>query len=299
MISLIFRLFGDASPLKRTLAGVRTDAKSAGTAAGHSFNQGLAQGGSLRSLVGSARGFAGGTLSAGGLGGLGGLARAGGVAATLGAGAAAVAGGASTAAEEALRIQNLSDQLGLTTMDIQKAELAEKLYGAQVRESAKALKEGMSKIKDSEVVTADLIKSMADAQRQRLRSVAELDTAMSPVYDAVNDVTGAIANLGAGFLRLDRRLGTMIWGGKAPSGASGSWGDDAALENYLGAKGKTVPSAEERASIKPPTADAMQRIGLFVGGAPVSSQTLKVHQAQLAVLTQINTGVRQLNAQLR
>jgi len=45
MISLLFRLFGDASPLKRAMMGVKTDAKVAGAQAGKAFREGMGMAG--------------------------------------------------------------------------------------------------------------------------------------------------------------------------------------------------------------------------------------------------------------
>jgi hypothetical protein len=58
------------------------------------------------------------------------------------------------------------------------------------------------------------------------------------------------------------------------------------------AKAKTRAT---RSAIPSPTADALQRIGLFVGGSPVGTQTLKIQQAQLRELAAIRQGISRLN----
>lgn len=306
MISLLFKLMGDASPLRRTLTGLRTDARAAGKAAGKELAAGMtagsgsggAGGGLRRALMAGlpSLGIAGSAgsrvLGAGGAAGIGGAAIAGGVIAAGMAGRSVIDASRS-AGEEALRVQNLSAQTGLTVEEIQKAELAEKLYGAQVRKSTDALQAAMATIKDNEISSARAIETMANQQREWTRTMQALHVAMDPVYRFVNETLREFATRVIMWTGVTKGVGAKFGMDSSPSsaatGGATSPSKTDAFAKYLGI------SKENRPGFATPTSDALQRIGLFVGGSPIGSQTLKIQQAQLRELSQIRQGINRIN----
>ena len=311
MISLLFKLMGDASPLRRTLTGLRTDARAAGKAAGKELAAGMTSGSGTGGAGGGLRralmaglpsfGIAGSAgsrlLGAGGAAGLGGATIAGGVIAAGMAGRATL-NASRTASEEALRIQNLASQTGLTTEEIQRAELAKKLYGSQVRRSTEALQAAMATIKDNEISSAAAIESMANQQREWTRTMQALHVAMDPVYRFVNETLREFATRVIMWTGVTKGVATKLGVESSPSSAAAAMatGGGATSPGKAGAFAKYLGiTKENRAGFPTPTSDALQRIGLFVGGSPIGSQTLKIQQAQLRELSQIRQGINRIN----
>jgi hypothetical protein len=207
-----------------------------------------------------------------------------------GVGGAAAIGWARGKVEEGGRLENLAKQTGVSAELLQRAELAQKLYGDEIFRSTKALKEALDTIKNVPVQSNRVISKLSNEAKEWTKLGAE-----------AKSVGGGVAAAGSSGVRgvIDRitplmllRTGLAAFGSKptTPSEA-----ELAAAAAALGG-GKPPPGAktklENLPGIKPPTGDALQRIGLFVGGVPIGMDNSKVQRDQLRALQRIESNTR-------
>jgi hypothetical protein len=202
MISLLFRLFGDASPLRRTFQGVRTDARRAGQEAGAEFNRGMGLGGRMRQGMGFGMGL--GRLR-GGIGMIAG---------TLGGGL-----GARTIGEGA-RLGNLAQQMGVNVELLQRAELAQKLYGDQVFKSTEALGKAIEKLSGVNVQSAETIRQLQRESEAWGKAFASIKASSGGVVASVSEALRGLLEIGT--LPLRWLFKGVIPEGRTGGGASGT-----------------------------------------------------------------------------
>lgn len=280
MPSLLFRLLGDASPLRRTFAGLRTDARQAGAQVGAEFDKGMnggrgggdAFGGRVKSAMGFGRSF---KQLRGLLGGIGGV---------------SAIGWAKGKVEEGGRLQNLSEQMGVSTQLIERAELAQKLYGDQVLKSTDALKKAMESLQALPAQSEAVTQALSNEAREWQKLAAEAKSVGGGVAAAGSSGARGIINNAP--LPFFMRLALAPFGSKPTTPTDQ---DLTTLVDNLGGGG-SKPGAktklENLPGIKPPTGDALQRIGLFVGGTPIGMDNSKIQRAQLSALQRIETNTR-------
>ena len=264
MLSLLFRLLGDASPLRRTFAGVKTDAKKAGRDAGKEFDAGLGggRGTGLRRLVSGA-----------------GVIRAG----IAGIAGAPIIQQVREQIEEGTRLSHLAQQLGVTVELLQKAELAQKLYGNSVLRSTEALTKAVKTLDNIPVMSAKTAKALEEENRAWTGIWARMKAGMGAVAAALSQG----ARLSPQLAIPDLLLRLFVPKGK-PGGAAND-----KLRDFLG--GQDLPDLPR---LERPTADALTRIGLFVGTTPYNKELLSTQKKQLQVMLNMHQALIKLNTQL-
>jgi hypothetical protein len=265
MLSLLFRLLGDASPLKRTLAGVRNDAKRAGQDAGKEFDRGMgaSRGTGLRRLVGGARAIRAGVAGIGG---------------------SAAVGFVRGQIEEGTRLAHLAQQLGITVEQLQKAELAQKLYGDSVLKSTEALSKAVKSLDNVPVISEKTAKMLAEEGKAWTLLWAKMKVGLAGVGAAISQGARISPQLSIPALVLD-------W--LVPKGKPGGVKNMDSIRKFLGG-----PDAPNRPSLERPRSDALTRIGLFVGTTTYDKELLRTQKQQLQTMLKIHQALVKLNSQL-